>query len=135
MATLTLRYLWDDPFTAIIERPPIMILETPTGLQVTYTEPSTNANGAPLTDLASTRVEVTTQPNETPSVLSFPATSASGGGLITADIPLTIDLNTEVDVALAIFAMDLSGNDSVATILIHRIDRLPPGPIVFTTST
>lgn len=99
---------------------------TPEGIKVEYTEPTTNENGTPLTDLAKTTIYYDIGAGPVKAV-DVPATAPTGGGAISQVITVTIAENTEVDVQIWATATDLSGNESeksaIATV---RVDSLPP---------
>jgi hypothetical protein len=133
MTTLAYRQLFDDPITPLPERAFIMITETETGLQVTYTEPSTNVDGSPLTDLASTKVEMTTSADDPVQEKATPATSPSGGQEISVEFPYSFVDGFEGDVTFALHSTDDNGNSGAPVIVVHHIDRLAPGPVLFST--
>jgi hypothetical protein len=92
--------------------------QTPTDLEVIYTEPVTDALGQPLTDLKETIIEV-----QEGGVLLFtvqkPASAVTGGGAMTED--RTFDVS--------VVAKDLVGNMSTPVTQSLTFDRLAPGPV------
>jgi hypothetical protein len=64
-----------------------------------------------------------------------PATNPNGGGVVSVEFPYTFVDGVEGDVTFAIYTVDDNGNSGAPVIVIHHIDRLAPGPVIFTTST
>ena len=101
-------------------------------LTVTYTEPSTNTDGSPLTDLARTNVYTEILlPGQTPVKGPNVAASAStGGGAISTTITVPIGATLpikEANVKVWATATDLSGNESLpSTVVTKRVDQLAP---------
>ena len=100
-----------------------------TELTVTYTEPTTNADGSPLTDLARTNVIWKFLPAGTDTKeANVAATKLTGGGAITTKLIVPVEAGQERTVEITATATDTSGNESVrATAVQKRIDRLAPG--------
>ena len=104
---------------------------TPTGTEVVvkYTEPTTNADGSPLVDLAKTKIYWVIVGSTTPAVtIDVTATKATGGGIISQTLILPIAANKEADVQIWATATYKSGNESGPSVKeAVRVDRLPPG--------
>ena len=101
-------------------------------LTVTYTEPSTNTDGSPLTDLARTNVYTEIllpgqAPVKGPNVA---ATALGGGGAVSTTITVPIGAALaikEANVRVWATATDTSGNESVpSTAVTKRVDQLAP---------
>ena len=112
---------------------PVFALEfTLTGSEVTatYTEPTTNADGSSLKDLAKTIIFYDIVGDGFPEVkaVEVSATALTGGGIIIQTVLVPIIANQEADVDFWATAVDLSGNSSdKSTVVRKRIDRLAPG--------
>lgn len=95
---------------------------------VNYHEPTTNADGTSLTDLAYTTIYYSLDGNEKIKAMEndIPATSQFGGGNIQQTF--TIDnLGRQVDVLISYTATDQSENESEEfTEVIIRIDQVAP---------
>ena len=110
--------------------PAVAIDFTVTGAVVTatYTEPTTNANATPLTDLAKTNVYYQL-PGGTP--VKGPDVSASrllGGGIITTTVTVPVVAGQDLVVTFWATATDTAANESArSTEVQRRIDRLAPG--------
>jgi hypothetical protein len=101
-------------------------------LTVTYTEPATNTDGSPLTDLARTNVYTEIQlagqtPQKGPNVA---ASALTGGGAIstTVTVPIGAALAIkEANVKVWATATDTTGNESApSAVVIKRVDQLAP---------
>src|SRR3990167_7488539 len=101
-------------------------------LTVTYTEPATNTDGSPLTDLARTNVYTEIllpgqAPVKGPNVA---ATALGGGGAVSTTITVPIGAALaikEANVRVWATATDTSGNESVpSTAVTKRVDQLAP---------
>jgi len=101
-------------------------------LTVTYTEPATNTDGSPLTDLARTNVYTEIllagqTPQKGPNVA---ATRPAGGGAITTTVTVPIGAALtikEANVKVWATATDTSGNESAPSIVVtKRVDQLAP---------
>jgi len=98
-------------------------------VDVSYTEPTTNADGSPLTDLDHT---TTYYDNGDGPVNAHeePATALTGGGNIAVQIIVPVADGEEANVDFWATATDQSGNESEKSpIDTERIDRLPPAGI------
>lgn len=102
---------------------------TVTGTQVSfvYTEPSTNPDGSPLSDLRETRLYFQLE-NGTPEIgATVPASRPQGGGQITSTLLVPVLHNQEANVTFWATALDLVGNESARSVsVVQRIDRLAP---------
>jgi hypothetical protein len=99
---------------------------TPEGIKVEYTEPTTNKNDSPLTDLAKTTIYYDIGAGLV-KAMDVPATSPSGGGAISQVITVPILPESETDVKVCISATDLSNQESDKSAnLTVRYDTLPP---------
>ena len=93
---------------------------------VSYTEPTTKADGSPLDDLSHTTIFYNSGVGWV-EVTQIAATGPGGGGLIAQQVTLPIEEGQEVDVQVTATASDQSGNESVQAIPAQiRIDRLAP---------
>jgi len=102
-----------------------------TEITSTYTEPSTNSDNppTPLTDLSHTTIYIQPE-NGDGFTVTVPATSPTGGGTITEKIIVPVGPNAETNVDVWMTASDLTGNESVDSIVATiRIDRLAPAGI------
>ena len=102
---------------------------TLTGSQitVTYTEPTTAANGQPLQDLRDTRVYLQLSGEGPGLAATVPASQVQGGGTISSVIVVPVGPMEETDVGVWATATDLAGNESERSEQkTVRIDRLPP---------
>jgi hypothetical protein len=101
------------------------ITVTPTGTQstVSYTEPTTNADGTPLADLH--HCNVYAAPTSGPEIKSadIPASSATGG----ANKSTTITVGKGSLYTITASCTDLVGNESARTPGV-TLDALPPAP-------
>lgn len=102
---------------------------TVTGTQVSfvYTEPSTNPDGSPLSDLRETRLYFQKE-NGTPEIgATVPASRPQGGGIISATLLVPVLQGQEANVTFWATALDLVGNESARSVsVVQRIDRLAP---------
>ena len=99
-----------------------------------YNEPSTQADGSPLTDLAFTSVfyQIDTAPSV--KVADVPASSPSGGRAQTVVMRVPIPVGNSVVVSFHVTATDISGLESLSSpVLTLHVDRLAPSaPTNFT---
>jgi hypothetical protein len=103
---------------------------TPTGadLTVEYTEPSTNADGSTLVDLAKTNVYVKVGNLQEVKGPDVPASSPTGGQVRSTVIAVVVPSGKEADVTITVTATDLSGNESLRSVsATRRVDKLAPG--------
>ena len=97
-------------------------------LHVTWIEPSTNADGTILNDLAKVVLRGTV--DGVPLADAEAAVSGLTGGQEGFYTYLNIcQPNTNPEVVLNVYAVDLAGNESEAAILPKTIDCLPPGKV------
>lgn len=103
---------------------------TVTGAQVnlSYQEPTTNKTGTPLSDLGKTTGYYSAPIGSAPvSCVTTPATSANGGGIITALCVVPILKDQEADVRFIVTATDKTGNESDQSAPVDkRLDFLAP---------
>ena len=104
---------------------------TLTGSEVTatYTEPTTNADGSSLKDLAKTIIFYDIVDDGLPEVkaVEVPAIALTGGGIVIQTVMVPIVGNQEAEVDFWATAVDTSGNSSDKSVVIRRrIDRLSP---------
>jgi hypothetical protein len=97
-------------------------------LQITYAEPTTNADGTPLLDLGGTVIKWSVD-GIAQTDIDIPATTVTGGGQITHLQPVPFKPNAQVTVDLVVHAYDLSGNVSEDALSSVQIDWLPPGKV------
>jgi len=106
----------------------MIVTKTTEGIKVEYQEPVTNANGTPLVDLALTSIFYDKGQGAV-KALDVPATSPTGGGVISQIIQVPVGDNEEIDVKVWAIAVDLSGLPSLPSdVITVRIDNLPPAP-------
>lgn len=103
---------------------------TATEIVVTYNEPTVNADGSAIADLAYTttyyQIGTGTAVKVSPDVK---ASSVKGGGAVSTKATIPIGPGIEANVTVWATATDLSGNESTKSQSVtKRIDRLPPGP-------
>lgn len=93
-----------------------------------YQEPTQNADGTPLSDLAFTSGYWAAMPNGSPmECVQTPASAATGGGTIQAACTVPILAGQEADFSFSVTATDHSGNASTPTPgVIVRLDFLAP---------
>lgn len=99
-----------------------------TGIQVTvtYQEPTTSADGAPLSDLSHTTIYHNFGGPKVEAA-RVPATAPTGGGTITQTITIPVPESREADIEIWATATDISGNESTESVRVSkRIDRLAP---------
>lgn len=97
-----------------------------TRVGVLYQEPTTNADGTPLLDLASTKIFYRLAGVEYEAA-TVPATSPNGGGQIDQTIDVQAAQGLEVSCEIWVKAFDDDGNESpTSEIQIVVIDRLAP---------
>ena len=105
---------------------------TPTGtiLTVDYDEPTTNADGTPLTDLKET-VVFYAFPGQPPVLcVTTPATTPAGGLHRSVACTVPVTEGQEIDVTVTAVGGDLSGNSGAPSDpVVIRIDRLAPGKV------
>ncbi len=99
-------------------------------LTVTYTEPTTNSDKTPLTDLAKTTIYYSlnggTDVKVTPDIAAITPT---GGGSVSTQITVPIAANQSASVTIRATATDVSGNESIKSVAVTKtVDRLPPMP-------
>ena len=104
---------------------------TPVTLDLVYTEPVTNADGTPLTDLGLTKVYCSVAGAPPSERMSTPASNPNGGAMINNFINLNVPAGAETLVDCHASATDLSGNESADSNHIQvTYDFLPPAPPV-----
>ena len=102
-------------------------LLTGTQVEASYTEPTTNADGSPLTDLHHTSIYYDMGAGAV-NVVDLPS-SLTGGGIVQYSFVVPILDGQERAVSFWATATDGSGNTSEpSTPVIVRIDRLAPAP-------
>ena len=110
--------------------PALAVNVTVQGAQVelSYEEPSTNADGSALLDLAKTISYFSKLPDGQPQrCIESPASAPTGGGVIRAVCLVPVAHGQEVDVRFTVTAMDTSGNESGPSDPVDkRIDFLAP---------
>ena len=92
-----------------------------------YTEPSTDADGVAISDLAYTNVYY--KIGSAPAVRGpqVPATSPEGGGDVTTSLLIPVPAGQRVSVQFWVTATDLLGLESAPTTTSTlQIDRVPP---------
>lgn len=107
---------------------------TPTGtvLIVVYTEPITNTDNSPLTDLAKTTVNSRVCPTTGVCTTVYTqvdviASAISGGATVSKAVTISIAPGQENNVEVFATATDLSGNVSPESLhVVKRVDRLSP---------
>lgn len=114
----------------LMATPAYALTTTVSGTQVssTYEEPSVNATGTPLQDLAvtTTYYKIGTAPRV--SCAEVPGSSPTGGQTRQSLCLVPILANQEADVDIVVTATDTSGNESAESVSQRiRIDRLAPG--------
>lgn len=106
----------------------MIVSKTTEGIKVEYQEPSTNATGTALTDLALTSIYYDKGAGAV-KAMDVPASSPAGGGQISQIIQVEIPANEEADIKVWATATDLSGNLSLPSdVVTVRVDNLPPAP-------
>ena len=129
---------WTLILTLILLATPAWAIDfTPTGsvLTVTYLEPTTNTDGSPINDLASTNVSYRLCPTSGPCAAPYTlgpniaATAPTGGGSISTQVTVPVGPGQEANVEVFATATDTSGNVSPESAHVtKRVDRLPPSP-------
>ena len=100
---------------------------------MTWTEPTLNEDGSPLTDLDVT-VGTYQVPNGTEIICDAdqPATDPTGGGSVSVTCTVPISPQTEQDVEFRAYAIDAVGNSTtIPANLTIRIDNLAPAAPAF----
>lgn len=103
-----------------------------TEVAVTYTEPTTNANGTPLIDLDHISIYYQVNPDLNPPGAEVkdkdvPATSANGGGTATHNVTVPVGADQEAYADLWVTAVDDVGNESAPSDRDRvQIDHLAP---------
>lgn len=93
---------------------------------VTYTEPTTKADGSPLDDLSYTTIYYD-EGNGWEEVAVVPASQPTGGADISQQVTIPIPDGTEVDVFVTATATDDANNESeYAVPATARLDTLAP---------
>ncbi len=93
-------------------------------LRATYMEPTTRADGTPLTDLAKTNVYYQIEGTRGGKSPDIPATKPAGGGIVETTVFLPIVSGQGGYVIFWVTAADESGNESRASRKVMRlIDR------------
>jgi len=101
---------------------------TGTNVESSYTEPTVNEDGSPLSDLAKTTIYYDLGAGQV-KALDVPASSPTGGGQISQTVTVPIVSGQEANVKFWATATDTSGNESAPSNSVTvRIDRLAPGP-------
>lgn len=104
------------------------LVQTGSNIKATYKEPTTNADGSPLTDLASTEVEADwgTGPS---IVATVAAVSPSGGNVVEAEFTAPVVEGKVMTITAKVFAVDLLGKKSEPSETRSlTIDLLAPAP-------
>ena len=105
---------------------------TPTGtiLTVDYDEPSTNADGTPLTDLKETVVFYAFPGLPPVLCVTTPATTTTGGVHRSVACTVSVVEGQDVEITVMATARDLNGNAGAPSDpVVTRIDRLAPARI------
>lgn len=104
-----------------------------------YTEPTTQTDGSPLTDLHHTNVYHQVVGSPFIKSVDIPATSPNGGGVINSLILANVALGQKINVVAWITATDTVGVESPVSLVLNEvIDRLvvthfgPSAPTNFT---
>lgn len=102
-------------------------------MSATFTEPSLNADGSPLTDLARTTIYVKIGTNPAASVVTVPASQPSGGGNIATTFLVAAQNGSKTTFNAWVTATDLTGNESSPSVSVtFEIDRVGPvAPVDF----
>ncbi|TAL13935.1 hypothetical protein EPN95_04580 [Patescibacteria group bacterium] len=114
---------------ALIASPVFALTFTVTGTEVSFefTEPTTNANAAPLLDLSHTNIYFQIGSSAPVKGPNLPASAPTGGGIKAGSVTVPVLEGQEADATFWSTATDLSGNESGRSIeIIKRIDRLSP---------
>lgn len=103
-------------------------VQTGTNIKVNYTEPTTSADGSPLTDLSKTTVEADSGAGFS-EVGSVPASNPNGGGAQSVDFTVPAAPGAVQTIKVVAFAYDLVGNKSISSIeVVLTVDQLAPAP-------
>lgn len=98
-------------------------------LTVTYTEPTQNVDGSPLTDLAKTTVYYSLNGGADVKGVEMPASNPKGGAGVTTPLTVPIAQNQSATVTVRATATDTSGNESAKSASVTKtVDRLSPMP-------
>jgi hypothetical protein len=98
-----------------------------TQIDTQYTEPTTNADGSPLTDLNHTSIFYDVGDGVPVNVVDLPSSLNTGGQQVSYSFMVPIVEGQEADVSFWATATDTSGNESAPSpVVIRRIDRLAP---------
>lgn len=100
-----------------------------TKLYLSYQEPTTNADGTPLTDLGGTIISLTVN-DSIHDTIEVAATSAKGGGTIEQRIPIGVDPDTRPVVRIDVRAFDTHVNVSEPHTTALTFEGIPPGPVI-----
>jgi hypothetical protein len=109
-------------FLYAVQASAITAIPTATEITLSYDEPTTNADGTPLTDFDHVNIYQDGIKLSTTS----PATSANGGGK-SVQVKITINAIGKV-VSFFATAVDTSGNESIPSNTVI-VDRLAPAPV------
>lgn len=103
------------------------VVITGTTVQGTWTEPTQNATGTPLMDLASTTLFYEIPGGMEMLCAEAPATSPQGGQQVTGSCTVPVGNDMEADVHFRVRAADTSGNESAPSPdVVRRVDHLAP---------
>ena len=97
-------------------------------LTISYTEPTTSADGSPLTDLASTTIYYDVGQGFI-KAKAVPATRPEGGGTVKESIQVPVQSSTPVDTTICVTATNTEG---MATVQLPYVP--PPAPAASATS-
>ena len=97
-------------------------------LQISYTEPTENADGTPLAALKHTTITGTINGVDI-GVITKNATSLNGGGAISHTFVDACPPNSLPPVSFTVTATDLVDNESEPVSLAMIMDCLPPGKV------
>jgi hypothetical protein len=101
----------------------ITVTPTTVGADIAYTEPTTNADGTPLSDLHHCNAYAKPTTGAEIKSTDVPASAATGGGSRTAS--LTVPKGSVYSVTAS--CTDTSGNESARSAA-SSLDGLPPAP-------
>ena len=107
------------------------IVVTPTGAtaDVDYTEPATNADGTPLTDLSHCNVYAKPATDAEIKFPNVPASAPTGGAARTVNIAVAALPGASTSYAVTASCTDLTGNESLRSPVVNLVvDRLAPAP-------
>lgn len=106
------------------------LIQTGSNIKAQFTEPTTNADGSPLTDLAKVEVVADWGAGEQ-LVGSVDASAPTGGGAGEVDFTVPVVEGSQMTVSAKAFAIDLLGNKSLPSATqTLTIDLLAPAPPV-----